>query len=179
MLGLSLEEITEIGKLFVPGQYFKDGGRNRLVNILKGADQQFGISRRAAYLATSIQCEQPFNNGNTRTATAAMLALIMNERGQFLSTRAYQAYAMVGHHGPLRPYAPAATMMTMANWIESKLYGPGNLQVAWNNMMNDLLNVQASVEEMRAIQLDGDNRSDPRARALKAQKKSFMRHGGY
>jgi hypothetical protein len=175
---MSAEQLVEIGKYLLPTQRFQSNGYLHLQGILKRVESISGTARRAALLSCAIQSNQIFNDGNTRTATAALYALIKEERGQFLRARAYQAYAVVGRYGPQFAEAPEKTMMTVANWIDSKLYGPSDVQAEWATMMSELLTVQEAVAEMMAMNLSDSNRSDPLARALNAQKKSFMRHIG-
>ncbi|MCA3365351.1 MAG: Fic family protein [Roseomonas sp.] len=179
MLGLSDAEIKNLGLHVFQGQIYRHNGAALLRNAMNEADRERTIERRAALLALLIQANQVFNDGNTRTATAAMYALVVVERGQFIRAKAYQAYGMVGYYGPRYSNRPDLSLEVMAAWIKAKLYGPRDIVATLNNTLDDIRNVNMIVGAITAAAKTSDNRSDPLVRNLLQQKKSWHAHHGY
>lgn len=153
MLGLSYDDILGIhnqmddtSRLKTTDLDFVDGALH-IRSAIRDADVERTTARRAARLAVSIQSSQPFTNGNTRTATMCVYALLAVERGQWLRRKPYQVYGQVGHWGPV---GDDNAVTQVATFIDSNMIGSTNIQERWNNVIGQLPTVADQVAAWRA-----------------------------
>src|SRR5690606_15719868 len=115
-----------------------EDGEKLLNRAITSADRRIGITERAAAIAVYIQANQPFSDGNTRTATMCMYALLAVERSKWLKSRAYQAYAQVGHFGPK---GDEMAISSLSYFIKHNIISLTDPTHRWNSIIQEISNI--------------------------------------
>jgi prophage maintenance system killer protein len=170
---LTGQDVVRIHHFIDPANGLKARGLNMIETSINNARLQGSTSDRAASLALSLSINQPFTDGNTRTAVAVLYLVLRQERSVVLRGKPYQAYGMIKDCGH------ASSHGDLVQWINRQGYA-GNGEHEWDALMRSIIALGPTLGEIVGARKTDDNRSDPGLRNLLKQRTAFLRtyHGG-